>query len=496
MAALTQKKPSFKKPKYAKFEIRATVGLVSHNLLAVSQLARSGNTFHWDNESCSITCGWRKVDCLIWSGVPWVHAKVRGRGRSNRKSPDDMEVDHDGESEMSDSVIHRASPASKHSGKDPGSPSTPGSSSAGVSSPSSPSRGILKLDGVSNSDCEKEATSRPKYLRPSVKFDQVEIRPDGESEFLSIAEDVEDVPLPDWVEEPSGSKEDSVDFPKLQKRIQEELVLHRRRGRMPFESRCTHCVNTRSVFRHPRQEDERKNLGPSANLIQCDLFYLGEPGKKEKFLALAEAMTGLIGFAYCGTNVESTVRQIKHFFNDLGLLTASADSVAVEVLTDAEAGVGALLRHIPARLIIRKAAPQQHQTVGRVERCVRKYKEMFECICLDLKANGFQLKHDVHSIQQVLSYISQTNNAFGTGASEAGGNRRSPHELCCQKSLAKPVSTVFGFLHAEVTDSIREKVAVGSGFSWHPIGIRNLAVWAMSLRAWTMMETCFSLSLL
>lgn len=45
----------------------------------------------------------------------------------------------------------------------------------------------------------------------------------------------------------------SVSFPKLQKRIQTELSLRRMRGHVPFDSRCTHCVNTRSVVRHTRE---------------------------------------------------------------------------------------------------------------------------------------------------------------------------------------------------------------------------------------------------
>ena len=86
---------------------------------------------------------------------------------------------------------------------------------------------------------------------------------------------------------PDDVKETS--FPKLKRRVQEELTLHRRRGHVPFDSRCVHCVNTRSVVRHARGVDERQNLGPSAYLVQADFFFLGEPGHKDKFLALSEA---------------------------------------------------------------------------------------------------------------------------------------------------------------------------------------------------------------
>ena len=46
------KGPSDSKTRWTRFEVRATVGPVTRNLLAVSQLARSGNSFIWDSEGC------------------------------------------------------------------------------------------------------------------------------------------------------------------------------------------------------------------------------------------------------------------------------------------------------------------------------------------------------------------------------------------------------------------------------------------------------------
>ena len=411
---------------------------------------------------------------MIWSGVPWVEARLGHGKRSHggsRSSRMDVDSPH---SDMSDSVLHASQKISKHSSVQHGC-SSPSSAASVVSSPSlSPKKGIRKVGG---SDTARKSVADDsigiKYLKPHVRFGHAEVASESEIEFISVGEassdDLQDVPLPplddpDLASDvPDDVKETS--FPKLKRRVQEELTLHRRRGHVPFDSRCVHCVNTRSVVRHARGVDERQNLGPSAYLVQADFFFLGEPGHKDKFLALSEAMTGLIGVAYCGDNVQSTVNEAKRFFQDLGLLTANFEETPVEVLTDAEIAVSSILRHVPCKLVFKKAAPQSHQTIGRVERCVRRYKELFSCVCNDLKEGGLVLKNCTPARRDVLAYVTQTHNHFGTGAEEQGGSRRSPFELCLHKDLPKTQCTVFGaIVHALITDAVREKLPHGNRF--------------------------------
>ena len=411
---------------------------------------------------------------MIWSGVPWVEARLGHSKKSHggsRSSRMDLDSPH---SEMSDSVVPVFQKVSKHSSSQHGY-SSPSSIASAASSPSSnPKKGIRKF--VSGDAASETVSSDPiaiKYLKPHVRFDHAEVVSESEIDFISVgeacSEDVEDVSLPP-LDDPEFSSDapdelKETSFPKLQRRIQEELTLHRRRGHVPFDSRCTHCVNTRSVVRHARGVDERQNLGPSAYLVQADFFFLGEPGGKDKFLALAEAMTGLIGVAYCGDNVQSTANEAKRFFQELGLLTAHVEETPVEVLTDAEIAVSSILRHVPCKLVVKKAAPQSHQTIGRVERCVRRYKEMFACVCNDLKEGGLVLKSCIQTRRDVLAYVTQTHNHFGTGAEEQGGSRRSPFELCLHKDLPRTQCTVFGaIVHALITDAVRERLPQGNRF--------------------------------
>lgn len=205
-----------------------------------------------------------------------------------------------------------------------------------------------------------------------------------------------------------------------------------------------------------------KSIGPSAYLIQADFFYL----YGQNYLALSEAMTGLIGCVQCGANVDRTISHTRHFFSDLGLMNPTADSIPAEVVSDAEDAVGSLLKRLPVRLAVKKAAPQRHQTIGRVERTVRRYKEMFHCVTCDLAEQGQQLRSEnAEAVYQVLQYVAQTHNHVGTGAAEQGGSRRSLLELCARKDLPRIQTTGFGaVVHAQVTDSVRDRVASGSRF--------------------------------
>ena len=61
-----------------KFEIRAVVGPVQHNLLSVSQLVRSGHHFVFDSDGCVIQVSeLKRINCTIWCGVPWVESRTR-----------------------------------------------------------------------------------------------------------------------------------------------------------------------------------------------------------------------------------------------------------------------------------------------------------------------------------------------------------------------------------------------------------------------------------
>ena len=75
--------------KLVKYEIRAVVGPVEHNLLSVSGLTRLGATFVYGPDHCHIRVGEiRRLDCEIWSSVPW----IRAQHRKHRGKDHDIEI--------------------------------------------------------------------------------------------------------------------------------------------------------------------------------------------------------------------------------------------------------------------------------------------------------------------------------------------------------------------------------------------------------------------
>lgn len=282
---------------------------------------------------------------------------------------------------------------------------------------------------------------------------------------LSDDDDGGDFPLPGLesdldAEGTMSGPEPESDLPKLRKRVETELALHRRRGHIPFDSRCSHCICSRSVIRHERQLDERKSMDGSSYLIQADFFFLGLKHQKFKFVACAEAMTGMVGASFCGPDVAATLRQLSCFFRDLGL---NEQSMPVETLTDAEPAITSLLSKLPFKLLLKKAAPQEHRTIGRAERTVRRIEEMVGCLRSDLRANGFDLIDDPKCFIPLVNYIVQSHNHFGVGSLAHDGVRRSPHELAVHKDLPKPEITMFGaIVHAAITDSVREMFTVAA----------------------------------
>ena len=79
------------KVKVVRYEIRAVIGPVEHNLLSVHGLTRMGATFTFGPNSCSIQIAdIRRMSCEIWANVPWVRAHRR-RGK-DCKGDVDMEA--------------------------------------------------------------------------------------------------------------------------------------------------------------------------------------------------------------------------------------------------------------------------------------------------------------------------------------------------------------------------------------------------------------------
>ena len=235
-----------------------------------------------------------------------------------------------------------------------------------------------------------------------------------------------------------------------------ELARHRRQGHIPFNPNCLECAKGRSVFQHRRDKGDRKEVS-----IQADFAFLNTTGEivadelpgSVKILVLTEMMSRCIGYVVVGEDVEAARRQIVVWLQHFGL---TSKAVSIDVHTDSERAVGEIIGNSTGRYTfsIRRAAPQQHRSVGAAERTVRELKESFSVLRADLNAQGLDVTFSHENLVDVLTYLALCNNHFSTSR----GSDRSPLEMVSGRKLSKPVCTLFGVqVLAEIPDSIRQR---------------------------------------
>ena len=203
-----------------------------------------------------------------------------------------------------------------------------------------------------------------------------------------------------------------------------ELARHRRQGHIPFNPNCLECAKGRSVFQHRRDKGDRKEVS-----IQADFAFLKTSGEiatdelpgSVKILVLTEMMSRCIGYVVVGEDVEATRRQIVVWLQHFGL---TSKAVSIDVHTDSERAVGEIIGSSTGRytFAIRRAAPQQHRSIGSAERAVRELKESFSVLRADLNAQGLDVTFSHENLVDVLTYLALCNNHFSTSR---GSDRRS-----------------------------------------------------------------------
>ena len=93
-----------------------------------------------------------------------------------------------------------------------------------------------------------------------------------------------------------------------------------------------------------------------------------------KFPLFRHCFSGLLGFAAVSENVDTTGQHVRQTLAEFGLL--SGDPKPIDFRSDASYELGTLKRAgIPREFTVNKASPQNHDTVGSVERGVREVKE-------------------------------------------------------------------------------------------------------------------------
>ena len=237
--------------------------------------------------------------------------------------------------------------------------------------------------------------------------------------------------------------------------VEAALDMHRRQGHFPHHPGCPDCARGRSVFRHRRKANNAIECE-----VQADFCYLtrrGElteedHGKNLKILVLTEMLSGCVAFIVVGESKPRVQSDVERWLDSFGLMS---QQTSIVLHTDDEVGVGELVGRSSKHYLfqLRRAAPQQHRSIGGAERSVRKLKESLSVLRADLNKQGYDIRYSFEGVRDVVTYLALMNNHFG----RVGGTNLSPLETSAGRELSKPVVVSFGaMVIAEIPDSIRQ----------------------------------------
>ena len=241
---------------------------------------------------------------------------------------------------------------------------------------------------------------------------------------------------------------------RLTRASEEALQKHRMQGHVPYDPRCTICARGKSVFQH-----RRRRAGLLETEIQADFAFLttrGEVVSEEtgnfKILALTELSSGCVGYVVVERDLVKVKTQICRWLDHFGL---TSTTTGIILLTDAERAVADLVGKAADKYTfnVRRASPQQHQSVGAAERAVRRLKESLSVIRAELNSGGADVVFTVEGLTDVLTYMGLTHNHF----SKVQGSDMTPLEFTVNRPLSKPMTALFGqTVLAELPSSLRQ----------------------------------------
>ena len=158
----------------------------------------------------------------------------------------------------------------------------------------------------------------------------------------------------------------------------EQMTAHRLRGHTPYEPSCEVCQSCKGVHRHARKKTE-KGLNTE---IFADFGFLNRDSEVStsetrgsyKFLALKETFSSSIGCVLITGDPQRDKVNVCKRLNEFGL---KGGDVSVSRVTDAESAVSALVSEAGGafHFSVKRAGPQNHETVGHAERTIRWIKE-------------------------------------------------------------------------------------------------------------------------
>ena len=255
---------------------------------------------------------------------------------------------------------------------------------------------------------------------------------------------------------PSCYPSDLSSISPMTKAAEVALQQHRLQGHVPLDPRCVVCQRGKSVFQHRRRKE-----GQFEAEVQADFGFItkrGEISLEEseeglfKVLILTELSTNAVGYVLVTNDMRANRVQIGKWMHHFGF---TISSVSIVLHTDSERAVAELVgkRHEQFVFSVRRARPQQHQSVGLAERGVRRLKEGLPMLRTEMNQGGVDLMMGSEALSDALVYLALTHNHF----SKVHNSEFSPLEYGTQRKLSKPQMALFGqTVIAELPASVKK----------------------------------------
>ena len=131
-------------------------------------------------------------------------------------------------------------------------------------------------------------------------------------------------------------------------------------------------------------------------------------------ILLRQVFSGLLGVTAVSENVQVTGQHLRQILAEFGLLE-TLEGPPVDLRTDAQDEVGTVLRRsgLPREYTVNKAGPQNHDTVGSVERGVREVKEALAVLRLELAKAELDLVDSLVAWEAASRYVTAMHNLHG-----------------------------------------------------------------------------------
>ena len=149
------------------------------------------------------------------------------------------------------------------------------------------------------------------------------------------------------------------------------------------------------MFQHRRKKHDSIECE-----VQADFAFISQRGETSehdtgrniKILVMTELLSGCVAFVVVNENKAQVQSLIEKWLDSFGLVS---QQTSIILHTDDEVSVGELVGRASRHYLfqIRRAAPQQHRSIGGAERSVRKLKESLAVLRADLNRQGYDIRY-------------------------------------------------------------------------------------------------------